>query len=38
MYKIHFNEMIQINDAEKITNILYRTYPLYVNEENIPYE
>ncbi|CAD8132863.1 unnamed protein product [Paramecium octaurelia] len=38
MYKIQFNEMVQINDADKITSFLFDQHPLYFNEQNVPYE
>ncbi|CAD8053523.1 unnamed protein product [Paramecium sonneborni] len=38
MYKIQFNEMVQINDAEKITSFLFDQHSLHFNEQNVPYE
>ncbi|CAD8061478.1 unnamed protein product [Paramecium sonneborni] len=38
MYKIQFNEMVQINDAEKITSFLFDQHSLHFNEQNVPYD
>ncbi|CAD8139031.1 unnamed protein product [Paramecium octaurelia] len=38
MYKIQFNEMVQINDAEKITFFLFDQHSLYFNEQTVPYQ